>query len=308
MKNLICYICFIFTFTLNAQHPVTVDPIGAREDVPVKIVFAWKHVATGEAYRLEIDTTTYFNSSLKRSIYTDNSYGQPVNLIGTGNNVFLMDSTYLYNTKYFWRIKTIFASDSSVWSSAETFKTRNTPDIIYPLNNAFAFPQSFQVAHISGSTAYHLQINTDPIFTNPIYNHITFTDLHGQPDYQQIQVPGTNYQIGLDYYWRIRSISDVDTSSWSDTLKFTASNSNGVQELNDLIKIYPNPISHLLHIINMGDAIDIEMIDVQGKSMGKWNISNSSTIDVSNLPTGMYYLKYFSSNCCLEIKKIIITR
>ncbi len=72
--------------------------------------------------------------------------------------------------------------------------------------------------------------------------------------------------------------------------------------------VYPNPASNMLNVITNGaDAIkSIRLIDITGKSILSQTVSSSQTsIDVSDISTGMYFLQVESTSG-KSIRKIII--
>ena len=70
------------------------------------------------------------------------------------------------------------------------------------------------------------------------------------------------------------------------------------------ITIYPNPCSQTLHIDNTQTEIkDISIYDVMGREIKKYSINTTkSTLDVSNLQSGMYFLKITTEHGILTRK------
>ena len=76
----------------------------------------------------------------------------------------------------------------------------------------------------------------------------------------------------------------------------------GIDEVsNDAIQIYPNPVKDQL-TINNGELkiINVEIVDITGKIISTFN-SQLSTINVSSLQQGIYFVK-------IETDKGIVTR
>jgi len=76
------------------------------------------------------------------------------------------------------------------------------------------------------------------------------------------------------------------------TLNINENNTNN-------IKVYPNPVSHQLHIvldintIKSGESINLQLINIAGKVIlaNKYNLNNSViNLDIAGLPTGEYTL------------------
>ena len=72
---------------------------------------------------------------------------------------------------------------------------------------------------------------------------------------------------------------------------------------NDQLSIYPNPTSDVLNIASGHNIQNVEMFDVLGKSVKR--VSNSKSIDVSDLKTGVYFVKVWTDNG-QDAKKVVI--
>ena len=72
------------------------------------------------------------------------------------------------------------------------------------------------------------------------------------------------------------------------------------------IKIFPNPVKDILNIKMEYESIEIvefELFDVSGKRQQM--IAKNQSIDLSEVSTGLYFLKVNLSNVMLATKKII---
>ncbi|HMG15481.1 MAG TPA: CotH kinase family protein [Saprospiraceae bacterium] len=75
--------------------------------------------------------------------------------------------------------------------------------------------------------------------------------------------------------------------------------------------IYPNPADNFLHIkINATTSnISLEIINIQGENMTSIATSlNEINLDVSNFPTGVYFIKFLEKDKLLDVEKIVIIR
>ncbi|WP_190246283.1 T9SS type A sorting domain-containing protein [Gelidibacter gilvus] len=68
-------------------------------------------------------------------------------------------------------------------------------------------------------------------------------------------------------------------------------------------KVYPNPASDVLNISTRDNIKNVEIFDVLGKSVKR--VLHSKSIDVSNLKTGVYFVKVLTDNG-QETKKLAI--
>ena len=80
---------------------------------------------------------------------------------------------------------------------------------------------------------------------------------------------------------------------------FKATTLNISENNTNQIKVYPNPVSHQLHIVMdiattiSGESINLQLINIAGKVVltNKYNLDNSViNLDVAGLPTGEYTL------------------
>lgn len=64
------------------------------------------------------------------------------------------------------------------------------------------------------------------------------------------------------------------------------------------IEVYPNPVSHLLHIVpeDFHTEFTLEMFDTNGKLMIRENFQGALRIDITKLSRGMYVLKILSES------------
>ncbi|MFD2823551.1 T9SS type A sorting domain-containing protein [Lacinutrix iliipiscaria] len=79
-------------------------------------------------------------------------------------------------------------------------------------------------------------------------------------------------------------------------------------EAESLISIYPNPASELLHIkTSLNEPLKVEIYSIEGKYVYNKMISNSiSSIDISTMSSGLYFVKILNQNAeNILIKKII---
>lgn len=106
-------------------------------------------------------------------------------------------------------------------------------------------------------------------------------------------------QTGLNtQYYRLKMI-DIDH-------KFEYSAIKSVQ-LNDVfeVSVYPNPATDFLEIACISEGIsDIELMNMAGQKM-LTATKTDSKIDISHLPTGLYYLKIKTKSGKIDLKKIV---
>jgi len=60
---------------------------------------------------------------------------------------------------------------------------------------------------------------------------------------------------------------------------------------NNEFYIYPNPVSKIINISTATDFYFVKILTIDGKNIFNCNLSKNSTIDVSNLKSGIYFLE-----------------
>ncbi len=112
-----------------------------------------------------------------------------------------------------------------------------------------------------------------------------------------------NYDIKITAYdTSFANVSDVFSLNVLQSISINDVDSNN-------IKIYPNPTSDFLYIsLNKGFS-NIQVIDVAGKMIKniQVNDSNNLEINVSNINSGIYFVKFINDNEII-LKKIIIQK
>lgn len=102
--------------------------------------------------------------------------------------------------------------------------------------------------------------------------------------------------------------------AWVETFKGTfyyseQTNVTGVSNITkNPIKVYPNPTSEFI-TIDFGidyHNLNLELIDIQGKTIIKKKISNNEQINIEQLPTGLYFYKLINGTNIIQSNKIII--
>jgi hypothetical protein len=93
------------------------------------------------------------------------------------------------------------------------------------------------------------------------------------------------------YYAHIRTkCSNNSYSDW-DTASFTTAPGMGIADITEInISIHPNPVKEIL-FMNIANPVDVRVFDIQGREMLQQ--SQTQSINVSLLPSGVYFLKVY---------------
>lgn len=113
---------------------------------------------------------------------------------------------------------------------------------------------------------------------------------------------------------QVRGMNDCGYGDYSDALVVSVEDCTGLEEYeNAAVRVFPNPAGNVLSVasdvLSMGNA-EITMINIFGETVLEVNMGNStriSTIDVSSLPEGVYFVEVKSPENNF-IKKIVIKR
>ncbi|MBQ2076754.1 MAG: T9SS type A sorting domain-containing protein, partial [Bacteroidales bacterium] len=74
------------------------------------------------------------------------------------------------------------------------------------------------------------------------------------------------------------------------------------------MSIFPNPTSGMLNVTSNEEIDSIEIFNSVGTTVVSSNVAgNSSAIDMSNLPNGMYFVRVSTANG-IETVKVVLER
>ncbi|MGB0917861.1 MAG: T9SS type A sorting domain-containing protein, partial [Flavobacteriales bacterium] len=131
----------------------------------------------------------------------------------------------------------------------------------------------------------YLECNNNPISTLNVANgnnaNISYFSATNNPNLMCIQVDNATASAGSPFW------HEDATASYSENCQTV-----GISEATtETFSVYPNPAVNTLTIANSGTAIaNITLINVTGKTV-KTVAANTTTIDVSNLTSGVYFLQ-----------------
>ena len=182
--------------------PTIIAPsLGAT--VGVSPTLLWNKVNNATKYRLQISSNVFFTSILQDFYNID---------------TLKVLSGLSYSSQYYWRIKSVNASDSSDWSLPTYFSTSavpvvQVPTLLNPANNSLsqAISLQFNWNKSPNATLYRIQVATDSLFTSIIKNETGADSLKN--------LSAFNYSTL--YFWRVRAYTATDSSNWSSVWKFT---------------------------------------------------------------------------------------
>jgi len=199
-----------------------------------------------------------------------------------------------YNTTYFWRVRSIYQSETSDWSEIRSLTTQlEPPTLAKPTEGEEGVFKSavFEWNQIDGATEYQFEISTSQDMANAV-SSVSST---------------TNINIGLTeeltiHYWRVKAQSNVNESRWSEVASFVSEDFQSVEYFDDIniqVAIFPNPANDLFTVALKGELankkIKISLIDLLGNVVYNSNQSNINKdaeyfyeINSSEISSGTY--------------------
>ncbi|MFH1052077.1 MAG: T9SS type A sorting domain-containing protein [bacterium] len=192
-----------FSFTVKQAAPIVVYPTAAATGISTSTSLSWTEVTPASTYDIQIATNSNF-STIVQSF---------VNLSQTTTTI----TPLLYNTTYYWRMKSKLSGCESEWSAGSSFKTvYDAPSLNSPYDGRVCLDLSgykFEWYEVPGVQAYQIQISKDEMFIDLVINQENILDLF----YSNATLPE-----GLtDYYWRVRAKDANNTGKWSNYRIFT---------------------------------------------------------------------------------------
>ncbi len=159
----------------------------------------WYDIKNAKSYLLQISDDNEFISKSLKSIYL--------------NNNFYIFKDYDNYKKYYWRVKVFYENDTSNWSPIWNFTSEiNQPTLIYPENNSKnIIPNvTLKCQEVNGAEKYQLQLSKNYDFELLLIDTLS----------NKIEFQVKNLENNQNYYWKIRAINKLDTSSWTNIWTF----------------------------------------------------------------------------------------
>jgi len=82
-----------------------------------------------------------------------------------------------------------------------------------------------------------------------------------------------------------------DQDMWVVRLSENTTSTNNVESV-EVLNVYPNPVSDVLHVLNVGDISRLELYDLFGRLLRTVQVNSvEAKMDVSDIPSGSYVVK-----------------
>lgn len=113
-------------------------------------------------------------------------------------------------------------------------------------------------------------------------------------DYNINNVLASNAQNARDKNWLVSY--HMDNSDITTTGNYECTTNINAIELDSSVKVYPNPVSDLLYIESENIINGVRVYDISGKEIQNKSVdfSNNTSINVSNLIDGTYFLQIYT--------------
>ena len=152
----------------------------------------------------------------------------------------------------------------------------------------------------------NISITADSIMNDDSVYTVTVSPLGGTLYLDGIEIPIENGTISFDasqYQLGEHDLSYV--GEWGafgcyfdTTFRFTIQHQDGISEFERATRLWPNPTSNVLNIEFNGEfSGDIQLFDMTGRLFKTTEkISERTSIDVSDLSSGVYFIRFVSQN------------
>jgi hypothetical protein len=152
---------------------------------------------------------------------------------------------------------------------------------------------AWQTSHESQMSHYELQQSMDGIHFNTVYQASAKNSAVNQYTFEH------RNQSGKVYY-RLQMIDENNQFSYSNTKALDFDSKASIQ-------INPNPANNQLTVSGIEGEYRIELINMQGQVLQTISSIGNKDIQIktSDLPIGIYYLKFYSSQSIQSLKVLI---
>lgn len=190
------------------------------------------------------------------------------------------------------------------------------PFLVYPGNGAPSMNDNVILnwQSVPGSSSYNYELDTDATFSTSALQSGATSYIDEGSDNEDTEFATSGLEHGTTYYWRVNSLKNVNTSTWSEVWSFTvAADGVGIQENNgfDSFSIYPNPADNRLNI-GFKDETNIRAISILsivGKTVMEqtsgFGVAKELSMNIKSIPTGVYFLCVESDRSSIYQKFII---
>lgn len=196
----------IWNFTTKLISPEPIQPPNLQLNISINCTFIWEDNYPKATYNFQLSTSSDFsNLIVNKNLITEKR--------------FTVKGLKPY-TKYFWHVKSNIDGKESEWSSICSFITDkgiqlNPPKLISPKDKSDSYIKgTLTWLGVENAIKYRIQISNFELFNDVIKD----TLIDNITSYNYFKLSNDNV-----YFWRVKALSDNDSSSWSSVWSFKIS-------------------------------------------------------------------------------------
>lgn len=227
-----------FTTVTALGSPSLQLPLNKDTGIAVTTIFKWSNVAGATSYRLQVSAFSNFSVLWIDKYVTDTAYQTPNGVLA-------------YNSRYFWKVKSLRAGDSSSFSNPNYFFTK-----IFPYSFDMPEFESTRRLDLTGlistgkKASYDIEFSKDTLFDNPVFKLSNIKGETAELNLEQFDEYST-------YFWRIclkgekPVFSDIRVFATYLTKQSQLMSLRGktvIPERYSLYQNYPNPFNPVCRI------------------------------------------------------------
>jgi len=307
----------------------TIDSIGlhspatASVDLSPVSFLQWQSVGSKQ-YEYAIATDLLFSDVVYTVI--DSAYNTIKVISPYDTLIRKAPDTLKFGQEYFWKVRGINNFGASQWSDIWNFNTVDNVVLAAPANNATNVDVMtiFNWKKITYIERYEMRLATDSSFSNSVFfsyngNYMPDDTINNNP--VVVHYADTMFnplQQNTTYYWSMRALTSVDTSSWSPAFKFTTKDLSGIDQAASIgnVSIYPNPSStgkvNMVIPMTSDNTIYLSVVNMVGQEIFADVISlkagnNLYTLNLRDKENGIYFVRLHSNDNTIT-RKIILNK
>ena len=189
-----------------------------------------------------------------------------------------------------WQVRLISPIDTSGWSKRQALDNYIYPYYLLPKRGDVVGHESVEFSWVEDTRAklkYEVHLDTVQL---ALSKSIPFEMSNRQT---------MELKPARKYYWRVRAISSIDTSDWSETIRFETAWGIGVGAgISQQIALYPNPAQsgNAVQWESQKPGSDLFIFNSEGKLVWQHINAVSGTIAIDALPPGIYTVRLQEPN------------
>jgi hypothetical protein len=277
------------------------------------IELKWSCLTGGEVitglskYIVSIADNPDFNFSIIRSVALTNNADFSIN-----------SDTLEFGKTYYWKVQGVHPLDV-VSSEVRSFTTLNSVVLTAPADSLYGVGTipTFSWEAIEGSVYYDLWLSSEASFLESTTKKYKVTNSNPATGPQKYTLPANILKPEDVCFWKVRAVTVVDTSNWSDAWFFHV-NTNGLDDISaagSTIMAYPNPArdkicllipftKHTILQLSISNLIGNTLISDEVQFANGRSVND---IDVKCLPNGVYFVK-IQKESTVYMSKLIIDK